>query len=129
MYKAVFNQNAEARQKYVLKKMLETEKITKEQYEEAISQPLENFVKPGIKKNAVINFSYYTDLVQNQVVEKLMSKLGYTREEAKNKLVNGGLRIYSAIDKNIVTSRCKYSYSPHLFTFSPVSTIILHVLK
>lgn len=101
VYKAVFNQNAEARQKYVLKKMLETEKITKEQYEEAISQPLENFVKPGIKKNAVINFSYYTDLVQNQVVEKLMSKLGYTREEAKNKLVNGGLRIYSAIDKNI----------------------------
>lgn len=98
-YKAVYNQATIDRRDYVLEKMLEKGKITKEEYDNALKEDIVSNIKPGIKN--VDNLSdYYSDLIYEQVISKLIEK-GYTQQEAKNKLINGGLKIYSCVDLNM----------------------------
>ncbi len=96
-YILVFNPTSVERQKLVLSKMLELDKITKAQYDEAISQDIKLSLKPEEQKNADIT-SYFTDYVKSNVIEALEDKLGYTAEDAQNLLFAGGLTIYATID-------------------------------
>lgn len=96
-YKAVFNPNSKTRQKRVLKKMYENKYISKEDYESALAEPI--IIKIGKRREGGIS-SFYTDLVQKDVKE-ILTNLGYSEEEAHNKLFNGGLKIYTAMDFNI----------------------------
>lgn len=100
LYKAVWNEKAIERQKYVLEKMLQNEKITKEQYEEALKEDIPSKLKPGIKNIQNLS-SYYSALVQKQVVNKLMTELNYSEEAAWNKLITGGLKIYTVVDRHL----------------------------
>ena len=96
-YMLVFNPTSVDRQKLVLSKMLELEKISQAQYDEAINTDMRASLKPEEKQNADIT-SYFTDYVKTTVVEALKDKLGYTGEEAENLLFAGGLTIYATID-------------------------------
>lgn len=98
-YKAVYNQQTIDRRDYVLKKMLDNNKITKEEYDKALQENIAANIKPGIKN--VDNLSnYYSDIIYEQVIAKLIEK-GYSQQEAKSKLINGGLKIYSCVDMNM----------------------------
>ncbi|WP_422486512.1 penicillin-binding protein 1A [Gudongella sp. DL1XJH-153] len=94
---AVFNEDSINRQRLVLDKMLEQEKITESQYQEAIAQDIKSSLNPEEKKPQDIT-SYFADYVKTQVVEALVDKKGYTREQAEIELFTGGLTIYATID-------------------------------
>lgn len=100
VYKAVYNPKVLDRQKYVLKRMYDLKKITKDQYEDAINEDISQAIKPNRGTESPVS-TYFTELVKSQVVEKLIEKYGYTREEAWTKLINGGLTIHSTMDKRI----------------------------
>ena len=96
-YIAVYNQDAVERQKIVLTKMLELEKISEEEYETALAEDIKANLKPGQKKIKGIS-SYFNDYVKVQVIDALMNELGYSKEEAEEELYTGGLKIYSTMD-------------------------------
>lgn len=96
-YIAVYNPTSVERQRIVLKQMLNLNKITKSQYDQAISEDISANLKPAERKIEGIS-SYFSDLVKSQVIEALMNEKGYTKEQAQNELFSGGLKIYSTID-------------------------------
>ncbi|MEW8972636.1 MAG: PBP1A family penicillin-binding protein [Tissierellaceae bacterium] len=96
-YILVFNEDSIARQKLVLKKMLDLGKINNSEYEQALNEDIKENLKPGQKKMSDIT-SYFSDYVKSQVIETLVNKLGYSKEKAEEQLFTGGLKIYSTID-------------------------------
>ena len=100
VYKAVYNPKVLDRQKYVLKKMYQLKKITKEEYEEALKEDVFAAIKPNKGFEREVS-TYFTEYVKYQVAEKLMKKYNYTKEEAWNKIYNGGLTIHSTMDQTI----------------------------
>ncbi len=81
----------------VLKKMLELEMITDEEYQEAVSD--ENVyarIEENVKnqKTSTI-YSYFTDALILKIVEDLQTKLGYSQSQAYELVYRGGLQIYS----------------------------------
>lgn len=103
VYKAVYNPKVLDRQKYVLKKMYELKKITKEEYEQAVSYDVLESIKPNKGFERSVS-TYFTELVKTQVAEKLMNKYNYSKEEAWDKIYNGGLTIHSTMDQNVQKS-------------------------
>ena len=100
VYKAVYNPKVLDRQKYVLKKMYELKKITKEEYDNALKEDVFAAIKPNKGFEREVS-TYFTEYVKYQVAEKLMKKYNYTKEEAWNKIYNGGLTIHSTMDQTI----------------------------
>ncbi|OLS02858.1 penicillin-binding protein 1A [Tissierella creatinophila] len=99
-YILVFNEKSVERQKLVLKKMLELNKITQAQYDEALKEDIKTTLTPGQKKLEDIT-SYFTDYVKSQVVTTLVNKLDYSKEDAEEALYKGGLKIYSTVDLSL----------------------------
>jgi len=99
-YIAVYNEEAVKRQKIVLKRMVDLGKINESEYQTALKESIKDTLKPEQKKIAGIS-SYFTDYVMTQAVEALVKRLGYTKEEAQNKLFTGGLKIYSTMDVSL----------------------------
>ena len=96
-YILVFNETSVERQRLVLDKMFELGKISEAEYNLAKAVDIKTVLKPGQHKRTDIT-SYFTDFVKTQVIEALMDKLGYTKEQAEEMLFTGGLSIYSTID-------------------------------
>lgn len=97
LYKAVFNKESKDRQEVVLKRMLDAGYITKEEYDEAISEEIKiNIPEP---KNSEVS-SYFKDYVKEEVVDILVSQ-DYTRDEALDILYRGGLQIHTTLDLNM----------------------------
>lgn len=96
-YIAVYNPDQEDRRRYVLSNMLEQEYITQEEYDAALAEDLFAALDPPERKTGEVS-SYFTDYVKEQVLDKLQEQLGYSREEAVDKLYNGGLVITATID-------------------------------
>ena len=96
-YIAIYNEEAINRQKLVLAKMLELGKITQEEYETALAENIQANLKPGQKKIKGIS-SYFNDYIKVQVIDSLITELGYSKEEAEKELYTGGLKIYSTMD-------------------------------
>ena len=88
------------KQEIVLKKMLELEKITEKEYEEAVSYELK-FNTDAINGQASgrIN-SYFVDQVITEVKGDLIKK-GYTDAVATKLLYTGGLKIISTCDPKV----------------------------
>ncbi|GAA0712921.1 transglycosylase domain-containing protein [Paraclostridium ghonii] len=97
IYKAEFNEESKKRQEVVLSRMLELGYITSSQYEEAIKEDIK--ISVGETEESK-NSSYFNTLVKRDVVNALVEE-GYTEDEAKDLLYNGGLRIHSTIDSNM----------------------------
>ena len=94
---AVFNPTSVERQKVVLKQMLDLGYITSSEYQEALGEDIRANLKPSNRALSGIS-SYFTDYLKEQVVEVLVSELGYSEDSARNELITGGLKIYSTID-------------------------------
>ncbi|MDO5717995.1 MAG: transglycosylase domain-containing protein, partial [Tissierellia bacterium] len=96
-YFAVYNSFFEDRQKYVLSKMRELDFISQEEYENAIAEDIASALNPPERRMSDIS-SYFTSVVKSQVVSKLIEKYSLTKEQAQDKLYNGGLEITATID-------------------------------
>lgn len=89
-------ENATKRQKLILTEMLNQGYISQAQYDEANNQE----IKLTKVKNE-IETTYFSDMIIADVTDALTEKLGYTEEEAKRKLYNGGLKIVATIDTDM----------------------------
>ena len=96
-YLAIYNPLPYERKEYVLERMLEEEKISQKEYDQAMREDVAATIKPPIKRADNIS-TFLTDLVKDQAVYLLMDHLNLSREEAVNKLYYGGLTIYTTFD-------------------------------
>ncbi len=92
-------ENALTKRNTVLLKMYETEKITKEEYEEAIASDLGIHESQFADQNNV--YSYFVDTVINEVIADLQAEKGYTEAFATQQVFGGGLKIYTTMDYKI----------------------------
>ncbi len=96
--------------------MLEQGKISQAEYDEALAEDVELIGKITTKKNddeedevtykeisstSSSYQSYYTDYSIDKVMDDLMKKFGYSKDEAWRKVYLGGLKIISAVDMRI----------------------------
>jgi penicillin-binding protein 1A len=88
--------NATKRKELILDQMLEQGKISKDEYDQAVSEE----VKLS-KIESEVETSYFADMVIHDVLEVIENELGYSEEEAQIKLFNGGLKIVATIDTDI----------------------------
>lgn len=96
-------ENNAVRRKQVLHNMLSQGYIDESRYQEALNDPVYeriqnvNLVTQGEDKP----YSYYTDELTEQVVDALMERLNYKREDATKLLYSGGLTIYANQDPDL----------------------------
>ena len=90
------------RTKSVLFKMHELGYISSEQYNDAINEIDTNGIKftPNNKLSKT-NFEWFTRPAITQVKQDLMDKYKYTQEEVDKLIANGGLKIYTSMDRNL----------------------------
>lgn len=103
--------NNKVRQEYCLRKMLELEMITQEEYDEAVNYELvyKNGQTDSDTSSSSSQFDYYTDYVIETVIADLMSEYNYSYKEARQMVMGGGLSIYSAVDIEI-QDKIEYIY-------------------
>lgn len=89
------------RQKLVLNAMLEQEFISREQYEQAVSEDVLAGLATGSENRGTQIFSWFEDALLNQIVNDLMSEYGYDESEAWDIIYTGGLTIYSTQDTQL----------------------------
>lgn len=87
------------KQELVLKKMLELEFITEEEYEAAVKEEL-NFIKSNMNTGENFN-SYFVDQLITDVAADLVKYKKYDEEAAMKLIHTGGIKIYSTIDPDI----------------------------
>ena len=90
------------RTKTVLDKMLELNKISQDQYNEAIAS-LDNgalVFKPATI-NYTLNYEWFVNPTIAEVKKDLKEKYKYSDEEISKLLMNGGLKIYSTMDRDL----------------------------
>ncbi|PHS36286.1 MAG: penicillin-binding protein [Alkaliphilus sp.] len=95
-YTIVFNENSLARQQLVLGNMKRLGFITESEHAQAVKEDIRANLNPNRFVAENIS-SYFADLVEKDVITAFL-ELGHTRDEARNLLRAGGLRIYSTID-------------------------------
>ncbi len=92
-------ENLITRQKNVLAKMFELEKITQEEYDEALAYEL--VFEKGNTAISEETQTYFVDAVYEQVLEDLMEQKGIDKGVAQQMLFTGGLHIYTTQDSSI----------------------------
>ena len=93
-------QNNKDRQETILREMYEQEYIDYDTYRAAVDEEL-NFTRtPGEEYTQQI-YTYYEEVVINDVTKDLMGLKGISRSAARTLLYNGGYQIYSLIDPSI----------------------------
>ena len=92
----------QVRRLIVLDKMLEEGHITQEEHDAAASEDVYKRVLSTSEVNSGTNtFSYFTDTVFEDVMDRLQTDLGYSEAQATAMLYSGGLRIYSTMNPEI----------------------------
>lgn len=94
------NPKAFERQKIVLKKMLELNKITEKEYKDALEFDIAGSLNPGIKKYHSMS-SYSTDYIKSEAARLLADYYKVSQDEAEHKLFTGGYRVYSSLDEKM----------------------------
>jgi len=93
-----------ARRNKTLSTMLTYEYITEDEYNVALADNVYERINNNVTVNESLPdspYSYYLDAAIEQIMADLQEKLGYTKEEATQKLYSGGLQIYLAQDPAI----------------------------
>lgn len=109
-------QNAYKRQITILDNMLDQGYITKEQYIEALQERLVFAIdsKTEEEKKETHVYTYFVDEVIKRVRNDLMSKYGYTKQQANNIIYNQGIKIHTtqitAIQEIVDTALCNEAY-------------------
>lgn len=111
LYDPLINpENNKERQEYCLGELLDQEKITQEEYDEAMAYDLVFTNDPDYvpseemqnkQKTEVQKYDFYTEYVIDSVIADLQTECGYTKSKAEEMVFYGGLRIYSAVDPDI----------------------------
>lgn len=105
-------ENNRKRQLSCLEKMKTEGYLTEEEYNEAVNFELiftnsENYVpdedeEEKSKKDTENTVdSFYVDYVRQCVQEDLMEEYGYSKQQAQDKILYGGLKIYAAVDLEV----------------------------
>ncbi|EOU1827385.1 peptidase [Clostridium perfringens] len=90
------------RTKSVLFKMHQLGYISSEQYNNAINEIDTNGIKfKSNNKLSKTNFEWFTRPTITQVKQDLMNKYKYTQDEVDKLIANGGLKIYTSMDRNL----------------------------
>lgn len=102
------------RTKSVLFKMHELGYISSEQYNDAINEIDTNGIKftPNNKLSKT-NFEWFTRPAITQVKQDLMDKYKYTQEEVDKLIANGGLKIYTSMNRDLQNNVQKVLDDPH----------------
>lgn len=87
------------KQRVVLKKMLELEKISQEEYDAAVAEKLA-FSDHALKTDGHVQ-SYFIDQLINDLIADFQKKKGYSAEFAEKTIYNSGLKIYATIDPTV----------------------------
>ncbi|HBY19568.1 MAG: hypothetical protein A2Y24_03555 [Clostridiales bacterium GWE2_32_10] len=92
--------NNKKRQHLILKKMLDQKKITKEDYDKAISDDIYPKIATTAKnyKQTTEHTNYFADEVIRQVSADLVAEKGLNKNQADNLIYGGGLSIYTTVD-------------------------------
>ena len=93
-------QNNKQRQETILREMYEQEYIDYETYKAAVAEELVFARSPWEDQNQVV-YTYYEEVVINDVIHDLMDAKGIGRDAATTLLYNGGYQIYCCIDQRI----------------------------
>ncbi|MBU5487161.1 PBP1A family penicillin-binding protein [Clostridium sp. MSJ-8] len=90
------------RTKTVLSKMLELGKISQEEYNQAITD-IDNggLVFSSTHKSYKLEYEWYINPTIAQVKEDLINKYKYTKDEVSKLLANGGLKIYTNMNREL----------------------------
>lgn len=100
-----FPENNTERRNLILSQMLEQGYITEQEYNEAVGSELVlNISGTGSES---VN-SWYVDMVIEDVIYDLCEKYGYSTASASLMVYSGGLKIYTAMDKNVQDVLDKY---------------------
>ena len=94
-----FPEHTLARRNVILGEMLAQGYIDEESCREAQSLPLS--LKPNAGKQRTPVYSWYVDMVMEDVVSDLCAQYGYSRETANRLLWSGGLTIEAALDPEV----------------------------
>lgn len=92
------------RRNYSLKKMLEFNSITQEEYDAAIVEDVQPVNRTG--ENAIVDegdnsiYNWYVDATIEEVKKDLMDQYDLSAEDAMEKINGGGLQIYTSADIN-----------------------------
>ena len=88
------------RREKTLNDMLEQGYITQAEFDEAMADDVYARIAAHAEANSDKRdvYTYYEDAAIRQVLQDLEEKLGYTSEQAVNKLYGGGLKVYLAQD-------------------------------
>lgn len=94
--------NKERRDK-TLSDMFEQGYLTEAEYNEAMNDDVYARIAAHAEESSSNHeiFTYYEDAAIRQVLQDLEEKLGYTSEQAINKLYGGGLKVYLAQDNTM----------------------------
>lgn len=88
------------RRDYVITKMYEENKITKEQYDEAIvSEITPNIVQPSTGCQTAGNAAYFCNYVQRTIQNN--PEFGTTADERSATLRRGGMKVYTSLDIDV----------------------------
>ena len=95
--------NNAKRRKRVLKKMLDQDYISKEEFDDAMADDVYSRVKNANTKanNENKTDSYFMDALAEQLMDDLQSELGYSETQAFNAVYKGGLTVTATIDEKI----------------------------
>lgn len=95
------NPNNAKRAKLIIQKMLDLGYISQEEYNIAYAQldSLNVGLKP--QSNSTSTYSYFTDALYEQLLKDMINEHGYTKAEAQEALLNGGLTVQSTLDSDI----------------------------
>lgn len=89
--------------KAVLSKMYETKAISKSEYDDAIRSIKSNkivFTRPNVNLDKYAYESFSRPVVE-QIKTDLMAKYNYSNSQVMTLLINGGIKIYSTMDKEL----------------------------
>ncbi len=90
-----FPAHTQARRDLILREMRDHTLISEEIYEEAVNQPL-TLAERTVSRTPT--YSWYVDMVVEDVIRDLCAEYNYTREQANKLLWNGGLTIETAMN-------------------------------
>ena len=120
----VYPENNSKRRTKILNNMVEQGKITKKEYETAMSDDVYGRIKKANENQpADTVYSYFVDALIKQVIEDLQTDKGYNETQAYNALYRGGLSIYITQDSEI-QSICDQVFADDS-NFPPGSSVTL----
>ena len=96
----IYRANNKERQEAILYQMYDQGYITREQYTDAVSEELA-FVQGEEDVYEQQIYSYYVEVVYQDVLNDLVNKKGLSEQSAQQLLYHGGYQIYACIDPTV----------------------------